>query len=205
MKLKNDFFNRDALLVGKELIGQYLINDSNEGKVVGRIVETESYCGTDDLASHASKDKSKRSKPMFGPAGHFYIYLNYGIFYMTNIVCDRVDYPAAILLRAVEIIEGQGIAAKRLRQSKFVKENKFLATGPGKLSIAFDISKSENDLDITKSADFYFEKNPKSILKSDIIKATRVGVDYAKHCKEYPWRFYLCNNEYVSKQQKSIG
>lgn len=198
MKINHCFFDRNSVEVARELLGSYLISKKEGNEVVGKIVETEAYWGEDDLACHASKGKTKRTEVLFGEPAHLYVYLNYGIFYLTNVVCGPDGFPGAVLIRSAEIQKGQNEAKKRLSRSKFVKVNDFLATGPGKLSIAFGITKDDNMSDIAKSSQIYFLKS-KAINEKNVKCSERIGVDYAKHCKNYKWRFYLSDNKYVSK------
>jgi len=200
MRLSRSFFNRDTIIVAKELLGKYLISDMEEGTVVGKIIETEAYKGVSDLACHASKGKTPRTKTLFGEVGHLYVYLNYGIFWLTNIVSHEPGDVGGILIRAVEIVEGRNMVIRRLEKCKFVKVNEKLATGPGKFSVAFGINGDFHTQDITKSGTIYIEDRGEKTLGSNIISTSRIGVDYAQHCKDYPWRFYLKNNEFVSRK-----
>ncbi len=200
MRLDRDFFNRETITVAKELLGKFLVTDLEEGRVVGKIIETEAYMGIDDLACHASKGETPRTKVLFQEVGHLYVYLNYGIFWLTNVVAHTPAGVGGILLRAAEIIEGQNVAIERIKKNKFVKVNDKIATGPGKLSVAFGINGDFHSLDFTKSDKIHIEDRGKSVFERNIIAAKRVGVDYAKHCKDYPWRFYIKNNEFISKK-----
>lgn len=199
MKLDRKYFLRNSVVVAEDILGYFLICKSDEGKVVGKIIETEAYMGEDDLACHASRGRTKRTELLYHDAGHLYIYLNYGIFYMTNVVCGKINSPEAVLLRSVEIIEGIEIAKKRINRNKYVKLNHSFATGPGKLSIALDFNKNQNGLDIITSNEIYIEK-PDNHRRPPIVKTSRIGVYYAKHCKNYPWRFYIKDNPFVSKK-----
>lgn len=200
MKFDQDFFSRNTITVAKELLGQFLITKSEEGRVVGKIIETEAYMGIDDLACHASHGRTPRTDVLFGEPGRLYVYLNYGIFWLTNIVAHEKNNVGGILLRSAEIIEGKETVIKRLEKSKFVKANQSLASGPGKLSIAFGLNKDFHNLKITKSDKILLEENKKKIPKSDIVETKRIGVEYAKHCKDYHWRFYIKDNKFVSKK-----
>ncbi|MFA4996263.1 MAG: DNA-3-methyladenine glycosylase [Patescibacteria group bacterium] len=200
MKLERSFFDRDTVTVAKELLGKFLVTDLEEGRVVGKIIETEAYMGTDDLACHASKGLTKRTEGLFGEVGHLYVYLNYGIFWLTNVVAHTKNGVGGILIRSVEIIEGQSIISDRINDNKFVKLNEKLATGPGKLSVAFGITGDFHTTDFIKSDNIYIEDNKEEVSEKDIICTTRIGVDYAQHCKEYPWRFYIKNNQFISKK-----
>lgn len=198
MRLDRQFFKRDTVQVARDLLGCSFIRESKEGKVVGKIVETEAYKGVDDLACHASKGETPRTKPLFGEVGHLYVYLNYGIFWLTNIVAHDNDV-GGILIRAVEIVEGEEIVKKRLSDHKFVKVNENLASGPGKFSVAFGITGDFHNQDAVKSDTIYIEGRGEPIPKSQIVSAKRVGVDYAKHCKDYLWRFYIKDNKFISR------
>ncbi len=198
-KLPKIFFNRNTVTVAQELLGKYFITNLKEGKVVGKIVETEAYMGVDDLACHASRGKTPRTKALFEEPGHLYVYLNYGIFWLTNIVTHKKNDAGGVLLRAAEIIEGQKIAEERIQKHKFTKINQQLASGPGKLSVAFGVEGDFHKEDISKSDKIYIEAIGKAISLDNIVATTRIGVEYAKHCKDYPWRFYIKDNKFVSK------
>lgn len=200
MKAKRDFFNRDVVLVAQDLLGKKLVRETPLGIIKGLIVETEAYSDANDLASHARFGITKRNEPMFGQPGILYVYLNYGIFNLTNIVCNNKGTPSAVLIRSAEIIERKSIAIKHLSASKFVKVNDKLATGPGKLSMAFNITRQDNLLDLTTTSKLYIEIPNKTVPLFDIIKRPRIGVDYADHCRDLPWRFYIGGNRYVSRK-----
>jgi DNA-3-methyladenine glycosylase len=200
MKLNQDFFSRNTVVAAKELLGQFLVTNTEEERIVGKIIETEAYMGIDDLACHASHGRTPRTEVLFGDTGRLYVYLNYGIFWLTNIVAHEKNNVGGILLRSAEIINGKEIAIKRLGRSKFVKANEKLASGPGKLSIAFGLNKDFHNLSITKSDKIWMEENKEKIPESEIVATKRIGVEYAKHCKDYPWRFYIKDNKYVSKK-----
>lgn len=199
MKLKGDFFERDVVIVARELLGGYFVHKTKQGRLVGKIVETEAYGDADDLASHARFGPTPRNQIMFGPPGALYVYMIYGIFNLTNIVCGKEGSASAILIRAAEIIEGREIIKANIEQSKFAKSDGKLATGPGKFSLAFNIDRTLNGLDITKSQQIYIEQIGEN-QEPDVVTTTRIGVDYAKHSKELPWRFYLRNNPFVSRR-----
>lgn len=202
MILDREYFSHNPLFVARDILGSVLIHETKNGRIAGKIVETEAYYGEDDLACHASHGKTERTKTLYENGGVLYIYLNYGIFYLTNIVCDREGMPGAILLRAAEIIEGDGLVKTSLDNHRFVRSNSYLATGPGKLSVAFGLDRLHNGLDVTQQKNkIYIQKNFNK--NQSIVEAKRVGVDYAKHCRDYLWRFYIKDNIYVSKIIKS--
>ena len=174
MILRKNFFNRDTLKVAQDLLGCILVR-KNKGKIIRAIItETEAYRGENDLASHASKGRTPRTELMFGEAGRAYIYMIYGMYFMLNIVTEKKDYPAAVLIRCVEAsIE----ASKNLN-------------GPGKVCKFLQIGKELNDWDMTRGKKIWIESG-KKIKPAQIKKAKRIGIDYAKHCKDYLWRFTL--------------
>src|SRR5919201_4003780 len=108
MILPREYFNRSTLQVAKSLLGKYLVRETKRGIEAGRIVEVEAYCGPKDLACHASKGRTKRTEVMFGVPGVAYVYMIYGMYHCFNIVTEREGYPAAVLIRGVEI-EGNGL------------------------------------------------------------------------------------------------
>lgn len=142
MILPRKFYNRPTLIVARELLGARLIHISNGKKLVGYITETEAYFGFDDLASHAKAGRTKRTDPMFGEAGHAYIYFTYGNHWMLNAVTEQEGFPAAVLIRAIQPLEGIELMMKH-RQGRDT-------FGPGKLTQAMGITKRQNYVDLTE-------------------------------------------------------
>jgi len=205
-KLPRKFYNQPTLKVAKLLLGKFLVRKIGKRKVVGKIVETEAYVGPKDLASHASRGKTPRTEVMFGPPGHAYVYLIYGLNYCFNIVTERKDYPAAVLIRAVEPIEGIDLMyqhRKSIKRKKSIFNFSFLTfnltNGPGKLCQAFKIDKKLNNADLTGNI-LWVEDRGIKISPKDIVATKRIGVDYAKEYKDKPWRFYIKGNKFVSKK-----
>ncbi len=202
IKLKNEFYEQNTLKLAKALLGKYLVRNYNKITLVGKIVETEAYYGPNDLASHASKGKTERTKIMFDRSGLAYIYLIYGMYYCFNITTEKENFPAAILIRAIEPIEGikQMYKNRNLSLAHYPKLNTQVASGPGKLCQAFKIDKHLNGENLVTSQRIYLAKNNKEIINSSQIKkAKRIGVDYAGKYKDKLWRFYLKNNNFISK------
>lgn len=197
MALSRSFFKHDVVTVAKELLGCHFVRKTAKGNMGVKIVETEAYSDATDLASHARFGRTERNAVMFGPAGVLYVYIIYGIYNLTNIVCGQEGKAGAVLIRSAEIMEGKKIAQANIENSKFTKLNERLATGPGKFSLAFGLDRSWTGTDITTSADIYI--TAKMIQRFDIIESPRVGVGYAKYSACLPWRFYIKNNPYVSK------
>jgi DNA-3-methyladenine glycosylase len=176
-RLPRSFYDRDTILVARELLGKYLVH----GDRVGRIAEVEAYLGRHDLAAHSSRGLTERTKVMFGPPGHAYVYMIYGMYYCMNIVTEREGHASAVLLRAVEPI--RNVTGK--------------TRGPGLLCKAMGIDKRLNAHDLL-SDDFYIAAPPTPEAFS-IVKRPRVGVDYAKHWAKRHLRFYIKDNPFVSR------
>ncbi len=172
--LTRSFYHKDTLEVARGLLGSVLVRRVGRKTVRARIVETEAYVGEDDLACHASKGRTKRTEVMYGEAGHAYVYMIYGMYHCLNIVTEAKDFPSAVLIRAVEI---DGVPRKE-------------TDGPGKLCRFLDIDRSLNGWDVTRGGKLWIESGKPS--DDEIVSAAkRVGIDYAGHCREYPWRFVL--------------
>jgi DNA-3-methyladenine glycosylase len=192
LKLPRSFYERSTIVVAKQLLGKYLVRQHPKGNTVGRIVETEAYVGPQDLACHAAKGRTARTEVMFGPPGHAYVYFIYGFYNMLNLVTEAKDYPAAVLIRAVEPVQGIELMQNRRRSSAL----RSLASGPGKLCQAFGIDRSLNGADLCGGVLFVQDSGdpvPKFLAKP------RIGVDYAGKWKDKPYRFLVRGNEFVSK------
>lgn len=193
MKLPRAFYEQTTVDVAKQLLGKYLVRKHPEGNAIGRIVETEAYVGPQDLACHASKGRTARTEVMFGPAGRAYVYFIYGFYNMLNLVTEAKDYPAAVLIRAVEPVDGIELMQER-RKSTLLHN---LASGPGKLCQAFAIDRTLNGADL-RGAALYVEDRGEPSPK---FKATpRIGVDYAGTWTSKPYRFLVRGSEFVSKK-----
>lgn len=170
--LARAYFNRPTLTVARSLLGKYLVRENAKGTIVGKIIEVEAYIGPEDRACHASKGRTARTDVMFGPAGIAYVYLIYGMYHCLNVVTEREEFPAAVLIRAVEI-DGE------------------LIDGPGRLCRALDIDRSLNRFDLTLGARLWFEDRATKVPRSRIGVFPRIGVDYAGVWAKKPWRFRL--------------
>jgi DNA-3-methyladenine glycosylase len=175
MPLPQSFYNRKTLIVAQDLLGKFLVRKIGNNNISGMITETEAYCGPNDLASHASRGRTPRTELMFGPPGHTYIYMIYGMYYCLNMVTEKKDYPAAVLIRGVKI---NGIDYKK-------------TNGPGKLCKFLHIDKSLNGIDITSGEKLWIEDRGIKIKPSKILRTPRIGVDYAGKYKEKKWRYVL--------------
>jgi DNA-3-methyladenine glycosylase len=192
VKIRRSFYEQSTLDVARQLLGKYLVRKHPDGTTVGRIVETEAYVGPDDKACHASRGRTARTEIMFGPAGHAYVYLVYGFHHMLNIVTEQMDFPAAVLIRAVEPVGGVALMKKR----RDTEELHQLASGPGKLCEAFAIDRTLNGGDLCSSV-LYVRDDGDSA--PGIVARPRIGVDYAGKWKRKPWRFLIKDSEFVSK------
>jgi DNA-3-methyladenine glycosylase len=181
-KLDRPFYDRDTVIVAKELLGKYLVHVADGVECIGRIVEVEAYLGPHDLAAHSAKGLTERTKVMFGPPGHAYVYMIYGMYYCMNVVTEREGHASAVLLRAIEP----------------VKNVDGRTQGPGLLCRAMDIDRKLNGHDLV-SDDFYIAAPPECKPLA-IARRPRVGVDYARHWARRLLRFYIKANPFVSKQ-----
>ena len=180
-KLRRDFYDRDAVSVARDLLGKYLVHRSDGVERIGRIVEVEAYLGPHDLAAHSARGLTPRTKVMFGPPGHAYVYLIYGMYHCMNVVTEREGRASAVLLRAVEPVrnvEGR-------------------TQGPGLLCKAMHIDKRLHGHDLL-SEDFHIADSG-SHSHFRIVKRRRIGVDYAGHWARRLLRFYIGGNAFVSR------
>jgi DNA-3-methyladenine glycosylase len=192
VKIPRSFYEQSTVDVARQLLGKYLVRKHPDGSTVGRIVETEAYVGPEDKACHASRGRTRRTEIMFGPAGHAYVYFIYGFHYMLNIVTERMDFPAAVLIRAVEPVKGITLMEKR----RGTEEPRNLASGPGKLCEAFAIDRTLNGSDVCGHVIYIQDEGEPA---PSFITKPRIGVDYAGKWKHKPWRFFIRSNEFVSK------
>jgi DNA-3-methyladenine glycosylase len=170
-KLDRSFYQRDAKKLARDLIGTILVRRSRGREYQARIVEAEAYVGPHDLASHSSKGRTKRTEVMFGPAGHAYVYLIYGMYEMFNIVAGKAGSGQAVLIRAAEPLG----------------DWKADLSGPGKLTRAFKITRAANGLDLTGGT-LYLVADPDYRPRNR--SAKRIGVEYAGEWKNKPLRFF---------------
>jgi DNA-3-methyladenine glycosylase len=192
LKLPRSFYQQPTVDVARQLLGKYLVRKHPHGTAVGRIVETEAYIGPEDKACHAARGRTVRNEVMFGPAGHAYVYFIYGFHHMLNIVTEGVDFPAAVLIRAVEPVKGVELMQARRGTGKVTN----LASGPGKLCEAFAIDRSLNGSDVCGKV-LYVEDTAEPA--TNVVTTPRIGVDYAGKWKNKPLRFLIGGNPFVSK------
>jgi DNA-3-methyladenine glycosylase len=180
--LSAEYFGQPTLAVACGLLGALLVHERPDGRRVGRVVETEAYVGPDDRASHASRGRTPRTWPMFGPPGHAYVYLIYGVHHCLNVVTENpIGYPAAVLIRALEAVEGLPGPAR----------------GPGLVCRLMDIDRRFNDADVTVPPLYFVAGTP--IPEDRVACGPRVGVDYAGEWADKPWRFWVSDSPAVSR------
>jgi len=184
--LPRSFYNRKAIEVARELLGKVLVH----GRTAGIIVETEAYLGGDDLAAHSSRGITDRTRVIFGPPGHAYVYFIYGMYECLNIVAEPEGKAGCVLIRAAEPLAGIDLMKKRRPKAHSVPK---LASGPGRLTLAFAITRTENAADVTRGPLTIRErKQPPAF---DIQITPRIGI---RHCADWPLRFLIAGNPSVS-------
>lgn len=189
--LPRDFYCRDSVTVARALLGHILCHETPSGPRAGRIVETEAYLGLDDLAAHASKGLTPRTKPLFGPPGHAYVYLIYGMYECLNLVAEPDGSPGCALIRALQPLTG--IQAMH-HDRPAARHPRDLCAGPGRLTIALAVSRRHNGLDVTRG-ELTVRQSPDP-LNLDIVASPRVGIT---HCAGWPLRFSIAGNPFVSR------
>jgi DNA-3-methyladenine glycosylase len=191
--LKPIFYERDTLLVARDLLGKNLVRCLSNRLLVGRIVETEAYRGSDDPASHSFRGRTKRNEVMFGKPGIAYVYFTYGNHYCLNVVTEKEGIPAAVLIRAVEPLEG----IEDMKLNRKVERLTEVGSGPGKLTKAFQITKSENGVDVTNILSPLIISKGSENNQFEAVQTTRIGIKVAT---KKPWRFYILRNPYISRK-----
>ncbi|RZL12106.1 MAG: DNA-3-methyladenine glycosylase [Pedobacter sp.] len=202
-RLEYDFYSRhDVITIAKELLGKILVSVIDGVRTSGRIVETEAYAGVTDKASHAYNGRrTNRTEVMFGDAGKAYVYLCYGIHHLFNIVTNTKDIPHAVLIRALEPVEG---VEQMLLRTKKMKADYTLTRGPGNVSKALGLYRHHTGADLL-SEEIFVMDDGYVLSPQDIISSTRIGVDYAAEDALLLYRFYVKDNPYVTKSKKIIG
>lgn len=206
-RLPREFFMTDALVLAQALLGKIMVHRTPYGTVRGIITETEAYMGVEDKGSHTYMGRrTERTEPMFHIGGTSYVYFIYGMYNCMNITAGEAEIPQAALIRAVEPADEasreimEKLRAQKLSRRKKVPEHadaqlpssvrKHLADGPGKLCIAMDITKKDNDVDMAESEDFFLTEGIE-VEEAQIEKGKRIGIDYAEEAADYLWRFTL--------------
>ena len=202
--LGRDFYDRPTLTVARELLGKVLVHRTSAGVTAGTIVETEAYIGEDDPACHAAPGPTPRNAPLYGPPGLAYVYLNYGIHYLVNAVTEAEGHPAAVLIRALEPVDGVRLMMKRRAPDGRHIDDEDLCRGPGNLTRALGITLTDNLLDLTlrpgsgqASSRLYIEDRGMRV--GEIASGPRIGITVGV---DKPWRFWVAGNRSVSGRKR---
>jgi len=185
--LPRSFYARPTVEVARDLLGKILVH----GGAAGRIVETEAYLGLEDLAAHASRGLTERTRVLFGEPGHAYVYFIYGMYECLNLVTEPEGAPGCVLIRALEPLAGLGIMRRRRPKARSIED---LANGPGKLTLALGITRRHYGADVTRGPLTVrrFRDEP----PFEILATPRIGI---RHCAEWPLRFVIAGNPCVSR------
>jgi DNA-3-methyladenine glycosylase len=202
VKLPREFYDRPTLDVARDLIGKVLVHRRRSTTTSGVIVEVEAYIGEDDPACHAAPGRTRRNEPLYGPPGFSYVYLNYGIHCLVNVVTESDGWPAAVLIRALEPLEG--VPAMRRRRAQSAKGRRAMTTaadvhdlcrGPGNLTMAMGITLAENRLDLVGDRLFIEDRG---IDPGALAWGPRIGIRVGT---EHPWRAHIAGHPAVSAQK----
>lgn len=185
--LKRHFYNRPTIEVARSLLGKVLVH----GAAAGIIVETEAYLGGDDLASHSARGITERTRVIFGPPGHAYVYFIYGMYECLNIVVEPAGKPGCVLVRALEPVAGIEIIQRRRPAARRMED---LASGPGKLTLAMGITRAHNGADVTRGNLVVREPGEHRALEIGV--TPRVGI---RDCADWPLRFLIRGNRFVNR------
>ncbi len=192
-KLSREFYARDAVTVARELLGKLLVHDALEGRTSGYIVEAEAYVGPLDRAAHSYGGKmTRRNRAMFGPPGHAYIYLIYGMYDCFNVVTAEEGSPQAVLIRALEPFEGLEL----MRRRRGTHDPRKLTSGPGRLTQAMGITRELYGVDLL--GDRLYLTAGREVSATEVLATPRINVDYAGEWKDRPWRFVVRDSRYLS-------
>jgi DNA-3-methyladenine glycosylase len=199
VKLPRAFYDRPTLEVTRDLIGKVLVHNRGGRQTSGVIVEAEAYIGESDPACHAAPGLTRRNEPLYGPPGHAYVYLSYGIHCLVNVVTEAPGSPAAVLIRALEPLEG--VEAMRRRRRRGPKGRRFvdrelpdqgLCRGPGNLTMAMGITLAQNRLDLLGERLFVEDRGPR---RGRLAWGPRIGISVGT---ERPWRVFVAGHPAVS-------
>ncbi len=195
---KEFYLRQDVLQIARDLLGKKLVSRIDGIRTAGIITEVEAYSTPDDKACHAyGNRRTPRTEVMFRSGGCAYIYLCYGIHHLFNVVTGPQNMAQAVLIRAIEPVEGLQTMLNRRGQKKISPQ---LTTGPGVLSAALGLHKNlSGESLLSKKGKIWIENSPLHIKKEDIACSPRIGVAYAEECAKWPWRFYLKNSKWTKK------
>jgi DNA-3-methyladenine glycosylase len=195
--LPRKFYTREVKAVAKDLLGKILVNKNGNSILAGKIVEVEAYDGKIDQAAHTFIGKTKRNEIMFNEGGYFYVYFSYGAHYCCNVVTGKKGHGTAVLIRAIEPVNGvKKMIKNRYGRDLLNERERFnLTSGPGKVCQAMGINKSHYGADLTNGSIFILDSQ--KVQKDMIVVTKRIGI---KKSIELPWRYYIKDNPYVSRK-----
>lgn len=203
MIIDKEFYNRSAIDVANDLLGKVLVREVDGRILKGKIVETESYIGAIDKACHAYNGRrTKRTEVLYSDCGVAYVYFIYGLYHCFNVVTNEKDVAEAVLIREIEPLNEFDYISQ-VRYKKQFKELsktqiKNLTNGPSKLCLAYLIDKDLNGDKLYEQGKIYLEESEENDF--EIVKTKRIGIDYAEEAKDFLWRFYIKDNDFVSKK-----
>ena len=198
-RFPREFFARPTLAVARDLLGARLVRQLDGARLSGVVVECEAYIGQDDTACHASRGRTARTEVMYGPPGYAYVYFTYGIHWMLNVVTENEGFPAAILLRAIQPMEGIP-TMRALRQAQGnPRSERELTSGPARLTQALAVDKALNGADLVTGEQLWLE--PGDTFPDDAVeRGPRIGINYAAQADRLaPWRIWALHNPFVSR------
>ncbi|MGE0589539.1 MAG: DNA-3-methyladenine glycosylase [Cyclobacteriaceae bacterium] len=195
MKLPESFYQRSNVQrIAKDLLGKVLVTRINNSLTSGMIVETEAYSFSERGCHAYNYLRTSRTEIMFLPGGHAYVYLCYGIHHLFNVVTNKQDKPEAVLIRALQPVEGDELMMDRMAVRKLSR----ITSGPGKLTKALGIDRKLNGNSL-QNDEVWIEDIGTNIVKKDMVETKRIGIDYAGEDAELPWRYYIKGNPWISK------
>ena len=197
-RLNRSFYARDALEVARDLIGCIFVHRRPEGEIAVRLVETEAYRGSEDPGSHGYRGVTPRTRTMFGPPGHLYVYFTYGMHWCVNVVCGQEGVCMAVLLRAGEPLEG--IDEMRLNRGG-IANDRLLASGPARLAQAMGISKPHDGASLLRGGSFYCAEDAvtRAMQGGRVSQTNRIGLAVGRG-EDIPWRFVVPGHPHASRR-----
>lgn len=203
MKLTREFYTRNTIIVARDLLGKILVYNDGETIYKGIIVETEAYINIKDDGAHFNKGLTDRTRIIDEIGGHIYIYTIYGMYLLFNIVTEKKGVHGAVLIRAIEPIEGiQQMYQNRYKRPYNTPTNREkinLTNGPAKFVMAYGMTKEIYGVDLVENSRIWIEDRPR-LSQDEIVRTKRINIDYAQMAKDYLLRFYIENNPFVSKK-----
>ena len=198
-RVPREFFARPTLAVARDLLGAHLVRRLDGARLSGVVVECEAYIGQDDTACHASRGRTARTEVMYGPPGYAYVYFTYGIHWMLNVVTEKEGFPAAILVRAIQPMEGIPTMRALRRARGNPRSERELTSGPARLTQALAVDKALDGADLVTGEQLWLE--PGDTFPDDAVeRGPRIGINYAAQADRLaPWRIWALHNPFVSR------